>query len=158
MGFLFCTALAYRQMLVNSIDKMDDEILDIIPEGFNNNIRWNLAHLVVTPGILTYRLMGREIPFISEEFVNSAKKGSNPDSFSLNEDFGKKHLCELVIETVKRAQRDYDELSKLSFKPYETSTGYVIDNLSSALAFSNIHDGLHIGHIRMLARLISARF
>lgn len=157
MDFLFSTVLAYRQMLVNAILQMDDETLDAIPDGFNNNIRWHLAHMVVTPGLLTYRLMGRELPFLSEEFINSAKKGTNPDSFSLNEDFGKKHLCELLIETVKRAQRDCEELSKLPFKPYETSTGYVISNLSAALAFSNIHDGLHIGNIRLLARLISTR-
>ena len=157
MDFLFCTVLAYRQMLVNAITQMNDDVLDIVPDGFSNNIRWNLAHMVVTPGLLTYRLMGRELPFLSEEFINSAKKGTNPDNFSLNEDFGKKHLCELLIETVKRTQRDCEELSKLPFKPYETSTGYVISNLPAALAFSNIHDGLHIGHIRMLARLITAR-
>jgi hypothetical protein len=156
MDFLFSTSLAYRQMLVNAIDKMDDEILDIIPDGSKNNIRWHLAHLVVTPGLLTYRLIGRDIPLISIEFINSAKKGTNPDSFSLNEDFGKKHLCELLIETVKQSQRDFEELSKEKFKPYETSTGYVLENLSSAIAFSNIHDGLHIGNIRMMARFIES--
>jgi hypothetical protein len=110
----------------------------------------------VTPGLLTYRLVGKDIPLLSEEFIDSCKKGSQPDDFSLNEDYSKKHLCELLIETVKQSQRDYEELSKETFKPYETSTGFVIQDLASAFAFSNIHDGLHIGTIKMLKKVIEA--
>jgi hypothetical protein len=156
MEHLFSTALTFRNMLVNVIDGMDDEMLDTIPEGYNNNIRWNLAHLVVTPGLLTYRLAGEEIPLISNDFIDSCKKGSSPDDFSLNEDFSKSHLCELLIETVKQSQRDFEDLSKEDFKAYETSTGYVIQDLASAISYSNIHDGMHIGVIRMLKKVIEA--
>jgi hypothetical protein len=158
MDHLFSTALTFRNMLVSGIDKMDDELLDLTPEGYNNNIRWNLAHLVVTPGLLTYRLVGKDIPLLSVEFIDSCKKGSQPDDFSLNEDYSKKHLCELLIETVKQSQRDFEELFKETFKPYETSTGFVIQDLPSALSFSNIHDGMHIGSIRMLKKIIETGF
>ena len=37
-----------------------------IPDGFNNNIVWNVAHLVVTQQLLHYRLTGKEC-LVSEE-------------------------------------------------------------------------------------------
>lgn len=152
MDALFETALTFRQHLLLQLEKIDDDQLDVIPEGFSNSIRWNLAHLVVTPGLLTYRLAGEEVPLISTEFIDSAKKGSCPDDLSLNEDFGFKHLSELLVETVKQGQRDFEDLSQKSFKAYETSTGYVISDLPSALSYSNIHDGMHIGTMKAMLR------
>lgn len=156
MDYLFTTSLAFRQLLVGAIEKMDDETLDAIPEGHNNNIRWNIAHIIVTPGLLTYRLAGKEIPLLSEEFIDSCKKGSNPDELSLNEDYSKNHLCELLIETTKQSQRDHEMLSKEPFKSYETSTGYIIEDLNSALAFSNIHDGVHLGRIGIIRKILES--
>lgn len=149
---LFNTSLAFRQFLISQVEKMDDDLLDTIPEGFNNNIRWNLAHILVTQPLLTYQLAGIEIPHLSIEFIESAKKGSNPEDFSLNEDFSTKHLCELMIEMIKQTQRDVEELSKAEFKPYETSIGFVIKDLESAMAFSNIHDGIHIGRLQTMRK------
>ena len=154
MDHLFSTSLAFRQYLVNQLEKMDDELLSVIPEGYNNNIRWNLAHIVVTPALLTYRLTGIDIPHLSADFIDSAKKGSKPDDFSLNEDFSTKHLCELLLEMPKQCQRDLEELSQAEFQTYETSVGYVIENVESAIAFSNIHDGIHIGRIQSMSKLL----
>ena len=103
--------------------------------------------MIVTQPLLTYRLAGMEIPHLSLEFIDSAKKGSNPEDFSLNEDYSTKHLCELLLEVIKQSQRDAEELSQAEFKPYETSIGFIIKNFEDAMAFSNIHDGIHIGRI-----------
>lgn len=154
MESLFQTALAFRQHLVTQIEKMDEDLFNVIPEGHNNNIRWHLAHLVVTQPLLTYKLAGMEIPHLSSEFIDSARKGSNPEDFSLNEDFSTAHLCELLVEMVKQTQRDLDELSKAEFTPYETSIGFVIKDVESALSFSNIHDGIHMGNIYTMRKLL----
>jgi hypothetical protein len=154
MDHLFAPNLAFRQNLVQKLEALDPELIDIVPEGYNNNIRWHVAHLVVTPALLTYRLAGVEIPLISQGFIESAKKGSNHDDFSLNEDFGLPHLCELLIETVKQTQRDFEMLQEQGFESYETSNGFILDNLTSALAFSNVHDGIHIGAINAMLRAI----
>lgn len=154
MEHLFSTALTFRQFLVTKLEKLDNEQLDTIPEGFNNNIRWNIAHLIVTPHLLTYNMVGQKNSLLSDDFINSAKKGSNPDSFSMNEDFGIKHLSETLIEVIKKLQRDYDELLNHDFKSYETSTGYVLKDIPSAIAYSNIHDGIHIGTINAIVKVL----
>jgi hypothetical protein len=156
MDQLFATGLAYRHQLVTTLEKLDDDQLDIIPENFHNSIRWNIAHLIVTPCLLTYHMVGQTSPLLSSEFISSAKKGTDQEDFSMNEDFGKKHLLETLIESIKQLQRDIPELEKHDFKNYETSTGFVLTNLESALSYSNIHDGVHIGAIAAMIKIIKA--
>jgi|SaaInlStandDraft_1057018.scaffolds.fasta_scaffold14000_2 hypothetical protein len=153
MEALFSTCLTFREALIKKVGNLDDDALDFIPEGFNNSIRWNLAHLVATPCLLTYRMTGQEPPLISGDFIDSAKKGTNPNDFSLIEDFGIKHLCELLIEVPKQIQRDYPDLKDLEFKPYETSTGFMMKNIDQAIAYSNIHDGIHFGTVSAIKTL-----
>ena len=136
MDFLFQTALTYRSHLISQVKELSDEQWDATPEGFSSSIRWNIAHLVVTPSLLTYGLTGSTSPLLSEDFINSACKGTTVESFSLNEDFGKKHLCEYLIETVKQCQRDISDLENKDFKAYETSTAYIMRDLPSALSYS----------------------
>jgi len=156
MDFLFQTALSYRMQLVNLVEDLEDELLDEVPKGFRNNIRWNLAHLVVTPHLLTYGLLQQANPLLSPEFARSAAKGTNHENFSLNEDYGKKHLLEFIVEIVKQLQRDFKDLSKHKFKPYETSTGLVLKDLVTAISYSNIHDGIHIGTVSSMLKVLNA--
>jgi hypothetical protein len=153
MEALFSTALTFRQALVKKVAGLDDGTLDFIPEGFNNSIRWNLAHLIVTPCLLTYKLTGQEPPLISGDFINSARKGTKPSNLSLIEDFGLKHLCELIIEVPKQIHRDYSDLKHEEFKAYETSTGFMMQTIDDAIAYSNIHDGIHLGTISAIQKL-----
>ncbi len=147
MDHLFQSALAFRGLLVKRIEPCTDEQLDAIAPGFKNTVRWQLAHMIVTPALLTYKLVGEEAPMISDDFVGSARKGTNQDNFSINEDYGKEHLLEYLIETTKQLQRDAKGLNKKTFQAYETSTGLVLKDLQTAIAYSNIHDGVHFGRI-----------
>jgi hypothetical protein len=153
MEALFSTCLTFREALIKKVEGLDDEALDFIPEGFNNSIRWNLAHLVVTPCLLTYRMTNQEPPLVSGDFIDSARKGTGPNDFSLIEDFGLKHLCELLIEVPKQIQRDYEDLKAEDFKAYETSTGFMMQNIDEAIAYSNIHDGIHLGTVSAIKTL-----
>ncbi|PHO01645.1 damage-inducible protein DinB, partial [Rhodobacteraceae bacterium 4F10] len=47
-----------RDLVLKRIEGLSLEQLHIIPEGFNNNIAWNVAHLVVTQQLLHYKLSG----------------------------------------------------------------------------------------------------
>ena len=49
-----------RAIVLHYIDGLTLEQLHVIPEGFNNNIAWNIAHLVVTQQLLHYSLSGKD--------------------------------------------------------------------------------------------------
>lgn len=71
----FQTAFFVRKVLSNLLEELSLEELNYIPAGFNNNILWNTAHILVTEQLLTYGLSGKEIK-MEKEFINRYKKGS----------------------------------------------------------------------------------
>lgn len=75
-----------RQVFLNLLEGLSIEQLNKVPAGFNNNIVWNFAHLVVTPQILCYKLSG--LPFtLDEDFINKYRKGTKPQEFVTAEAF-----------------------------------------------------------------------
>ena len=78
----------------------------IIPDGFNNNIYWNIAHCVATQQLLCYYLSGN--PFrIDKYWVDTYKKGHLPIYQSLNLKW--KIWLSFLIETSKILMKDYDD-------------------------------------------------
>ncbi|MFB0910652.1 MAG: DinB family protein, partial [Flavobacterium sp.] len=51
--------------------------LNTIPEGYNNNLIWNIAHIIVVQQMLVYKLSGLPM-MISDEMVEKYKKGTKP--------------------------------------------------------------------------------
>ena len=49
-----------RAIILYYIKELSLDQLHIIPDGFNNNIAWNIAHLVVTQQLLHYKLSGND--------------------------------------------------------------------------------------------------
>ncbi|WP_028612541.1 DinB family protein [Paenibacillus harenae] len=37
----------WRRWTIELVESLDDRLLDGIPEGFSNNIRWNIGHILV---------------------------------------------------------------------------------------------------------------
>ena len=52
--------LANTRMFFNKyLKSMSLKELNTIPKGFNNNIIWNIGHIVVTQQLLAYKLLAR---------------------------------------------------------------------------------------------------
>lgn len=149
---LLDATLAFRTGLIKKLESVPEEKWDLIPQGHQNNIRWQCAHLCVTPGLLTYVRLGRTIPILSPVLIASARKGTNPASFDKSEDYSKKNLLGLMKEVILRLQQDAPELSTLPFEAFETSTGLVLKDLSGAFTYSSVHDGIHIGTVSAMLR------
>ena len=54
------------------------EQLNKVPEGFSNNLIWNIGHIVVVQQMLVYKLSGLNM-MISDEMVEKYKKGTRPE-------------------------------------------------------------------------------
>jgi hypothetical protein len=49
------------------------EQLNKVPRGFNNNIIWNIAHVIVTQQILVYKLSGLPM-IVTDEMVENTER------------------------------------------------------------------------------------
>jgi len=141
-----------RSLILKNIDGLSIEQLNKIPEGFRNNIAWNVAHLLVTQQLLCYRLS--ELPcLIYDEIIDLYKKGTAPTQDISLEDFSaiKKQLTKLP----EQFEVDYNTGKFKTYKPYTTSTDITLNNIEEALAYNNFHEGAHLGVILSMKKLVS---
>ena len=62
-----------RKVLLQFLEKYSVEELNKIPEGFSNNIIWNIGHIIVVQQMLVYKLSSLPM-MISEEMIEKFKK------------------------------------------------------------------------------------
>lgn len=140
-----------RELVLKKIEGLSIEQLHKIPEGFKNNIAWNLAHLVVTQQLLHYKLSGLNC-LASDELIDSYKKGTAPTLTFSKEDF--EEVKELLIGLPDTLKEDFEAGIFKEYNTYETSTGFVLDSIETAIAFNNLHEGIHLGTIMALTKLV----
>jgi hypothetical protein len=58
MDFTFQVLRNTREIFKKIIEQNALEDLNKIPNGFNNNIIWNIGHVVVSEQLLAYKLSG----------------------------------------------------------------------------------------------------
>ena len=147
----FDLLLATRKNLIKICKDMTDEQLNRIPPGFNNNLIWNLGHVIATMEGLTYGLSGLRTPS-DKEFILRYRKGSRPE-YSVNEQ-EIQDIFSRLITSVRKLEADINSLDFSSFKPYQTSYGVALGNVEDALAFNNMHEAMHLGAVIALSKVV----
>src|SRR5688500_325038 len=69
-----------RRFLINHIKELSIEKLNKIPHGFNNNILWNVGHLVAAVQSICY-IKGSLTPSLAPHSFNKYMPGTKPDIF-----------------------------------------------------------------------------
>ncbi|WP_445711625.1 DinB family protein [Flavobacterium sp.] len=131
-----------RETYLNFLEKYSLEQLNKIPEGFSNNLIWNVAHVLVSQQKLVYALS--ELPFnVSQELVEKYQNGTKPEGFVSSEELAE--IKDLLLSTIVKTELDYSEGVFKTFNSYQTKTGFYIANLQNAFEFNNYHEGIHLG-------------
>ena len=143
---------ATRKNIIRDIGNLSIEQFNVIPIGFNNNIIWNVAHLVATQQLLTYGLSGT--PFVvSQEIIDLYRKGTAPTSI-VNEEKIEEYKS-LLISTIDQMEQDYQNgVFGEDYREYTTSYGMTLSSIEEAIEFNNVHDAMHYGMIKMMLRMV----
>lgn len=140
-----------RSLVLKKIEGLTHEQLHKIPEGFKNNIAWNVAHIVVTQQLLHYKLSGLQC-LVPDELIENYRKGTAPTETMSVEDF--EEVKELLLGLPDTLIEDYNEGIFKEYSDYETSTGFIITSIEDAISFNNFHEGIHLGTIMDLYKLV----
>lgn len=140
-----------RKFLINLIQEVSIEKLNEIPDGFNNNLAWNFAHVIATQQILLYRNAGVK-PVIEDEFIDRYKTGTRPERYIDEKEF--KIIKENLIQTIDKFEEDSATNMFENYKAFDLKSypGVRIKNISDAAKFVSFHDGLHVGYSMALKR------
>lgn len=141
-----------RLTLSNIAKELSIEQLNEVPAGFNNNIIWNMGHLIATQQIVCYRKAGIAT-FADAEFVDMYAPGTRPERLITPEEV--LHIQELFFATLDRYEQDlHSDLFK-SYTPWTTRAGVDITNINDADDFLPYHEGMHVGYIMAMKKLLS---
>ncbi|WP_139957072.1 DinB family protein [Flavicella sediminum] len=140
-----------RALMLKLIDGLTIEQLNNIPKGFKNNIAWNIGHLVVTQQLLCYKLSGLPCA-ISEEMINAYRKGAAPEKVITAEEFDE--IKALFVSLPVQFEKDYEAGIFKDYNEYTTSVDVTLSDIVSATGFNTFHEGIHLGVILALRKLV----
>ncbi|TMU55299.1 DinB family protein [Flagellimonas algicola] len=147
----FDILLKNRIIFKRFLDQTPKEDLFRIPNGFKNNIWWNIAHTMVTQQLLIYKLS--RVGFgIEEELIEKYRKGTVPQVEPSESEFRK--VSEYLVSTVEQLQKDYSEDLFTNFESYMTTPKVGLDTVEDAIAFLTFHDGIHLGAILAIQKAL----
>ncbi|HAT77654.1 MAG TPA: DinB family protein [Flavobacterium sp.] len=140
-----------RKIVSQFLENHSLEQLNKIPTGFNNNLIWNIGHIVVTQQLLVYKLSGLPL-MVSDQLVQRFSKGAKPEFEATQADVDE--IMTLLTKTIDQTIEDYENGIFKNFYEYPTSTGFILKNVEDAMVFNNFHEGLHIGIMMSLKKFV----
>ncbi|MEO8240238.1 MAG: DinB family protein [Flavobacterium sp.] len=151
MNSVFEVQKTIREILLKILDSHSLEQLNKIPEGFSNNLIWNIGHCVSSQQVLVYKLSG--LPTMaSDEFIGKYRKGTKPEGDVSQAEVNE--IRRLLSETVHQTEKDYSDKIFLNYNEYTTSLGFTLRNIEGALDFNNYHEGIHTGIIMSIRKFV----
>jgi DinB superfamily len=141
-----------RKLLIELTKELSTEQLNEVPAGFNNNIIWNVAHLISAQEGVCYKRSGLELK-TGEIFFQSYRPGTKPEGFVDSDEVEK--IKTLLLSTLDELEADYDAGIFKNYTSVVTRYGIEIADIEDAINFLPFHEGLHMGCIVALKRLVS---
>lgn len=151
MQSTFDITLSSRNILLKFLENNSLEQLNTIPEGFSNNLIWNIGHIVVVQQMLVYNLSGLPM-FISDAMVEKYKKGTKPETPVTQEEV--EQIKELLYATLEQTKKDFNKGVFKEYKAFTTMSGFNIRNAQEAMEFNNYHEGVHTGVIMRIHKFL----
>ncbi len=140
-----------RNNALKLVEGLSDEQLNLTPQRFNNNLIWNLGHMLVTQQLLCYRLSGNDT-FLSNALIEKYRKGSKPEGPVPSEEIA--NIKSWLAESPQMMERDYNLGMFKSYKEYSTSYGVTLYSAEDAVIFNNMHESMHLGAMIALKKFV----
>jgi hypothetical protein len=140
-----------RQNILDFVAPYSDEQLLTIPEGFSNNILWQMGHILVTQQIACYTLSYNQ-PTLDSAMIEAYRNGSTPTQTETPEDI--KEIKELLHSSVDTFCAALPTMNTEKFKTYTPSYKVEMTSIQDAITLNNVHEALHLGLIMSLRKFV----
>ncbi|MFN3605034.1 MAG: hypothetical protein ACK4UJ_10020 [Leptonema sp. (in: bacteria)] len=158
-----------RSQILNIVYNKDLECLFKTPNGLSNNLIWLFGHIALVREMLILKLSIQKINF-PEILIDMFIKGSSPKNWKWDQDkivlangsrLTKIELWKTLLDFEEKEfvfllnflQERFKNYSIQIESPYQTSIGFVIDNLYKSLEYNIVHESIHLGQMQLYHKL-----
>lgn len=140
-----------RQLYSDFFEKHTLDQLNQIPQGFNNNLIWNIGHIIVSQQSLIYK--ASDVPMcIPDELFHRYKPGTKPEGIVSSGEASE--LKALLTSLVEQTEKDFYNGKFVVFNERTTRTGFHLASLRDVFEFNNYHEGLHLGYMMSIRKFV----
>jgi hypothetical protein len=140
-----------RTYAIEHVKDLSLEKLNLVPHGFNNNIIWNMGHLVAAQMSICYT-KGGLTSTIPQNIYAEYMPGTRPVHFFDND--VEDEVKQLLIDSLNTLESDYLNNYFSHFSSWTNRYGTPLTNIDDALTYLQFHEGLHLGVIMSLRKLV----
>lgn len=140
----------FRRYLLKVSDVTPEEA-ELIPNGFKNNIRWNLGHVYNEQYISIQTLINEKVD-VPKEFDEWFGPGSSPENFTV-ETPSLEELRVLLKNQIRIIKEAYGERLEEVYPPTEM---WNMTTLEQVLLWTSFHEGMHLQTIKDIKKCMNA--
>lgn len=148
---LFEQLHTYRNELLQLVEEVSEEEADIIPNGWNNNIRWNLGHIYLDQYLWIRALTKKDVP-VSMSFNDWFGFGTCPKQFT-QETPSFQELIRLLKNQPDEIKERYEDRLEEPFAPTEMG----MHTIEQVLIRTIFHEGLHMAQVQAIKKGLTKR-
>ena len=140
-----------RNNYLQYFDKYTVDQLNKIPEGFNNNLIWNIGHVIVAQQGLVYKSAG--LPgYIPNEIAVLYSPGTKPTGLTSAKEMNE--LKGYLFSLIEQTENDLASGTLSTYTPRTTALGFHLGSLQDALEFNNYHEAMHFGSMLSIRKFV----
>ena len=143
----FKTFRITRAHMMRELDGLNDAQYLMIPPDRDDNILWNVGHLLCSLSRLTYVFSGLPLP-IPEEYLGLFGKNTHALQWTKPPDVD--GVMGLFTALPEKIEADYRAGIFVDYTPLQIMPDDTIASVEEAIAFHCFHEGLHLGKILTL--------
>ena len=152
-SFVWDTYNLVRSLTLSALNSASEEAADIIPNGFHNNIRWNMGHILVTQDFFMY---GPSCPHLPASYPALFAPGTKPANWE-GDIPSLATLAAQLEEQKTRIQEEFaGRLDEKLPQPFQLGKKGTMNTVGELLTFSLFHEGMHMNTFSLLNKVISA--
>ncbi|GIP53908.1 DinB family protein [Paenibacillus vini] len=151
--YLFDQLHFVRKNTMKLVVGLSEEQSEVVIEGMNNHIKWNLGHLYFVLERNAFHFIGEEMS-LPDHFEELYRPGSKPG----NEPYPVPSLDEITEllggQTQRIEKRLGKRLQEKALQSYTTSSGLLLTTVEEFLNFCLYHEGMHFEKIKWINKMI----
>jgi hypothetical protein len=140
-----------RIFLLDLVKDLSTEQVNKTLAGFNNNIVWNLGHLIAAQQGVCYTRTGIK-PVVEDKYISPYKSGTEPGEPISEDELSA--IKDVMLSSLDQLQRDYDNNAFSDYAKWSTRYGVELASIEDAIGFLGFHEGLHMGTIIALKKMV----